>query len=198
MVFPTFRYTVDGKLFYEGGVGQLFYCTFSSIQRRPRPATVCLLLFNSCVFCSERWLNITAKEAFNLYVDGEFVLAENSRNVSAVDSKPLTPVNRLVAVQGINIAAGCPGIVASVTDDFLLTNSTWKCSDVSGGPDWAQLGFDDSSWPSAHQIQKNDGLSSPCVPALPNIPTISSNAWWIWIADTLLEVVYCRGYLGTR
>lgn len=138
-------------------------------------------------------LIITAKEAFNLYIDGVFISLPNTRNVTAPDSYTLSSSNRIIAFQGINIAIGCPGVIASVTGEYLLTNSTWKCSDDSGGQDWALIGFDDSSWPPGVEIKQNDPNSTVC-PELPYMETINTNAYWLWVEDTVIEVVYCRGY----
>ena len=63
-----------------------------------------------------------------------------------------------VSVEAVNTAPGPAALLASLqvtlADGTHLawnTNETWKCSDREQA-DWAQPGFDDTSWQAAHVV----------------------------------------------
>lgn len=110
--------------------------------------------------------------------------------------------SRLIAVAGGEFTQSCPGLLASVTNDFLVTDGSWRCvgpSSYTAG--WNTLGFDDSQWMDTYVIGRNGNVTSPELCAgLAGVPSISANAHWIWttsISDGAPydSPIYCRGYL---
>jgi len=83
------------------------------------------------------------------------------------------------------------GILASTVDGSILTNSSWKCTNVYYDG-WQLVNFDDSSWPSAYAIALHQTLPWTLVPG------IKTNAYWIWTPKYQGGdlVVYCRKDLG--
>lgn len=114
--------------------------------------------------------------------------------MSFTDSIGVSRTARILAFQCINLAEGCPGLIASITDDYLLSNSSWVCSDISGGENWTKIGFDDSDWPNATEYRQNIGDGGECS-NLPIVPTISENAFWVWMEDPIEDTINCRAYL---
>ena len=90
----------------------------------------------------------------------------------------------------INTAPGFAGILASTTDGVILTNSTWRCSNISS-VSWADVDFDDSSWTPAVDIGQN-GVG-PWGP----VSSINGNAMWIWNNRQFTDLtIHCRLDLG--
>lgn len=127
-------------------------------------------------------------------MDGVSVPLLHRNEKDVVDSVLLSLDSRLVAVMAVSSTDNCSAFVASVTDDYLVTNSTWKCSSY-GDHGWQYLGFDDSSWKSA-SILGGNGFNPSC-PNLGSITQISGSAFWIWSrsAPEARGAVFCRGYL---
>lgn len=157
------------------------------------------------IFCEnelERTLNITAKSViYELYIDGISQNLTYSDDWRSAEHISLSSTNRLIAILAADSSEACAGILASVTDNVVVSDNTWKC-DVGPPPRWYQFGFDDSDWPFAYVIGPNGGVTTPeaCRTSLAEIPSISSDANWIWtptIQDTPYydHVVYCRTYL---
>lgn len=147
------------------------------------------------VIGGDLYLTLTAKEAVKLYIDGIPHDIPNERNMSATDTVVMSLTSRILAFQSINLASGCPGIIASVTGDYFLSNSSWKCFEVSGGENWTKIGFDDSQWPPATEHRPNIDEAGGNCSNLPYVPSISENAFWVWMKDTVQDTIYCRGYL---
>ena len=88
------------------------------------------------------------------------------------------------------------GVLASVGDDYLVTDDSWKCT-TGYYDDWMQTSFDDSSWPAAVIVQPN----SPANPYHHLLSAVSTSASWIWtsnfISPNIDPVAYCRGYMRT-
>lgn len=122
-------------------------------------------------------------------------------NWSTADNLIFADNSRLIAVSGGEFTMACPGILASVTNDFLVTNGNWKCSGPPSIAGWNTLGFDDSQWAAAYVIGPNGNVISPELCAgLAGVPSISANAYWIWTASIsdgapFDSPIYCRGYL---
>ena len=76
------------------------------------------------------------------------------------------------------------GILGEFRHSGLVTDATWKCSNVSI-PDWSSVIGDDTTWSDAYALGKN-GIS-PWGP----IAGISDKASWIWTARDDTEV-WCR------
>src|SRR6218665_1263233 len=148
-----------------------------------------------------RNLSISAKSAVQeLYVDGLRINLTFGNNWTVADEIELSNVNRLISVYAVDLTSTCAGILASVTDDYLVTDSKWKCTTITT-PQWYSLGFDDTDWVEAYVIGPNGNVSwpEPCK-VLKEIPAISQNAYWIWTSTILNApyydpVIYCRAYL---
>src|SRR5688572_9412977 len=96
-----------------------------------------------------RSLTIAVKYTrYDLYIDG--VKQDNlncANNWTIPDVISLLQTSRLIAVMAIDTTETCAGIIGSVTDDYLVTDSiNWKCSYIPD-PMWYKLGYDDSYWP---------------------------------------------------
>ena len=91
----------------------------------------------------------------------------------------------------------CPkvvaGMLASIGDDYFVTDRSWKCS-ATYYDNWMLPGYNDSSWPDAVIVLPN----APSNPHHGRRPEISSGASWIWTANFRTSIdtpVYCRGRL---
>lgn len=146
-------------------------------------------------------MNITAKSViYELFVDEIRQNLTHNDDWKTVDGLQLSPHSRLVAILAADSSETCAGILASVTDDYLVTDATWKCV-VGPPPNWYRFELDDSAWPSAYVIGPNGNVTWPdeCK-VLTEIPTVSQNANWIWTptiagAPVYDHAVYCRAYL---
>lgn len=140
-------------------------------------------------------LVITAYERLmELYVDGKLQSLTNGGTWGLPDYIQLQPTNRLIALFAVNLGDPlCGGVLASVYDGSLLTNSEWKCSEFDDD-NWTNLGFNDFSWHNAVEYGSN-GIHSNCSQQQ-SFGEISSNSRWIWTAGLEVDfVAYCRGYL---
>lgn len=163
----------------------------------------CLLGFigEFCETADTKQVTMTAKdELYAAYIDGIPIVLQNGGNWLQTDGLSVSSISRLLAVMAIKLEGTCPGILAFVNDtrgDYLLTNAQWKCSQ-SALVGWSDLGYDDSTWPIATIIHKNENTNDTnCYSQFVEISSISSNAYWIWTDATVKQdvVVYCRGYL---
>ena len=159
---------------------------------------------------NDRILVITSHESLSaVFVDNVEAPIPNANERNVTDSVLVPREARLIAVQAVSTTESCAGFIGSVTNNYLVTNASWKCSEY-GDERWFLLGFDDSSWPHAEEVGRNGD-----VPACPNldeqVPDISVTAHWIWTeqqdpdpvttpvpilrADHVPAAVFCRGYL---
>ena len=102
---------------------------------------------------------------------------------------PLPPAPVQIAVEGADVGI-VAGMLASVSDDILLTDSSWKCTKTLY-TNWTSNTYNDSAWPGAYVIGLN-GLSPWGVR-----PGISIRASWIYTANygqtnAANSPVYCR------
>jgi len=142
---------------------------------------------------------VTVDDILRLYIDGvEITDLPNSEFHDIPDVVNLPCTTRLIGIHGSNGPDGAvAGIVASTDDNYVLTNSSWKCSNVSY-PGWAEVDFDDSAWESALEFGNNGGNGWV------HIPAISSDAEWIWLRqyysdwELMDSNVYCRKRLGKK
>src|SRR6218665_1742468 len=126
-----------------------------------------------------------------LYVDGtEKTGLVNANDWMKADTVDLPWTARVIAVQGTDLHV-VGGILASTDDGSILTDSSWKCTNVLYRG-WQLIGFDDSSWPSAYVISLHQTTPWTLVPG------IKTNAYWIWTPKNKGGdlVVYCRKNLG--
>lgn len=140
------------------------------------------------IICPPGYLSITADNSLRLYFDGvEKTNLPNANGWKKVDCIVLPDNMQVIAVQGTDDGVARAGILCSTTDDYVLTNASWKCTkDYYSG--WESVTFDDSAWPAAYAMGTNQ--KSPWE----FIPGIRDNACWIWTSkyNRKERVVYCR------
>ena len=140
-------------------------------------------------------LVITAYQELQLvYIDGVEQPLISGNIWNQTDSAGFTEMNRLIAVR----AAGdgiCGGILASIGDDYVLTDGNWKCDEYQY-QNWDNLGFDDSSWQFAVEFGSNANGHSSCS-QLRDVANINANAKWIWVPNQEEREIFCRGYIRT-
>lgn len=134
----------------------------------------------------------------DLYIDGVRVNhLPGYANWVVVDSVALKSWTRVIAVRASNVLTASPaGLMASDSLGRVRTNAaTWKCHNalVEG---WNSPDFDDSTWPAAAQIKRNDDPSGLWYGTQPTT-MIHPHAWWIWTwynygTWSTDPVVYCR------
>lgn len=95
-------------------------------------------------------------------------------------------------------ARGQPGLVASLGDDDMLTDSSWKCTSATE-QGWEGDSFDDLHWPNAVVFCNN---SNPIWP-IRSARGVSVKAEWIWTNQPIVNRhVYCRkkfpGVIGPK
>jgi len=144
----------------------------------------------------DRELLITVDNEMELYIDG--VPNPINDDPSAKDWKVTKRVNvpagsRVIAVKATDKGLWA-GLLASVTDDSLLSDGTWKVSTVESDG-WTTPEFDDSNWEPATVLGQH-GMEPWKTRNL-----ISSNAKWIWTATSYYKdmgshVVYFRYRIG--
>ena len=87
---------------------------------------------------------ITVDDDYNLYFDGvEQTDVPNHDDWHNTDSLDLSRYTTMIAVKANNTLSAA-GILASTPDGFLLTNSSWKCSNTLYAQ-WNDVVFDDSA-----------------------------------------------------
>lgn len=148
--------------------------------------------------CQKRNLSVTVDDELRLYIDGiEITGLQNAEDYGKPDLVDLPCTTKLIAVHGSNGPAGdVAGILASTDDNYILTNSSWKCSNVSQ-IGWVEIDFDDSTWIPALEYGHNEDDDDWVL-----VPGISSGAFWIWLRqytsdnDPMDRDVFCRKRLG--
>ena len=136
--------------------------------------------------CSEERFVITVDNDYNLYFDGvEQTDVPDHDDWHNTDSLDLSRYTRVIALRGNN-TLGVAGILASTPDGFILTNSTWKCSNTWYAQ-WNDVVFNDSSWQPAVEIGLNGS------PPWFQISSVHANASWIWNNQGFTDlIIYCR------
>ena len=142
---------------------------------------------------------ITVDNTYELYFDGVQQLnTPNQADWVTTDTVSLPVGTSLIAIVGHNEQDSDGGIIASTSDDSVLTNSRWKCS-YNYTSSWAAVDFDDSSWQGASEIAQNGDKPWGI------IKEISLNARWIWVGGQIGASYYdyygnvavcCRLHLG--
>lgn len=90
----------------------------------------------------------------------------------------LDPLSQVLAVQAASFG-GPAGILASgEKKQFLNTDSRWRCTTETPGVGWKNTNFDDSGWPRAKEIARNDEQT-----VLKLVKLIRQDAFWIWASD---------------
>lgn len=148
-------------------------------------------------------MTITAKSTiYDLFIDGVKQNLRFANNWTVADNVSLSPTNRLIAIMAVDSSEQCAGIIASVTGDFLVTDSSWRCS-PNGEINWQDLGWPDDGWDPAFVMGSNFNVTSPtrCGDVLTGIPEISEDANWLWNSTILNDngeyhqTIYCRAYI---
>ena len=150
--------------------------------------------------CPQRNLTVTVDFYLRLYFDGiEVTDLPNSDVWKQPDVVELPCNTTLITIHGRNDLIYYAAIVASTDDEYILTNSSWKCSNVSQNG-WEEIDFDDSAWMNAIEYAYNG--EDPWGFA----PGISTNASWMWLRqynglpnstyEEMDQEVYCRKRLG--
>jgi hypothetical protein len=110
-----------------------------------------------------------------------------------VRSNTLARSSTLTYISTFQVVAG---ILASVDDDELVTDESWKCT-TRFTVSWMSPSFDDNSWPAAAIAGTNSASDIHKV-----LADIDPKAKWIWTKNnaepTIDSTVYCRGYLGEK
>ena len=57
----------------------------------------------------------------------------------------------MIAVKVVNDGSVDVGLLATIDDDEIVTDSSWKCSAVLH-ENWASVHYDDSAWPAATEL----------------------------------------------
>ena len=126
---------------------------------------------------------INCDDKMELYADGIQIGKDNGKwFMSKIYKIPAT--TKVVAIHGFNIG-GPAGIIGSFSTG-LVTDSSWRCTNKKY-PKWQSPEFDDSAWPGAETVRRNDKLKGPA---------ISKEAKWIWTSRNTDMKVYCRNSLG--
>ena len=90
----------------------------------------------------------------------------------------LDPLSQILAVQAASFG-GRAGLLASgEKNQSLNTDSRWRCITESPGIGWESANFDDSRWPRAREIARNDEET-----VLKLVKLIRQDAFWIWASD---------------
>src|SRR6218665_2459484 len=97
--------------------------------RLPLEPIVCFCDLNIVELRSETLVTTAYERLMELYIDGHLQSLTNGATWYIQDYIQLQPTNRLIALHAANLANPlCAGVLASVHDGSLLTNSEWKCS----------------------------------------------------------------------
>ena len=124
-----------------------------------------------------------------VYIDG----------VSPPDGNPSTSnlgmynISQTASVLAIQATNNKNQFLVSSDDGWILTNSTsWRCVAQVTSSTWNQMDFDDSRWPNAVELGRNDGSYADTV-----VPGIHPDAAWISASNlTISANIYCRFYFG--
>ncbi|ESO06577.1 hypothetical protein HELRODRAFT_160760 [Helobdella robusta] len=103
-------------------------------------------------FVLSRNLSITVDNVLvEFYVNGVPVNVAtyfpNANDWTVFDTYTLTTGATLLAVKSHN-SGGFSGLMAKTADNYILTNSSWKCTNNSYDG-WYEVDYDDSFWPDA-------------------------------------------------
>lgn len=92
----------------------------------------------------------------------------------------------VLAFKAINDGGTPYGILASASSG-IVTDETWKCSDVEQAG-WHKFGFNDSTWHQARVI----GPYGDQTWSTGDFRDINTSAKWIWASSGTTAAAYCR------
>ena len=145
-------------------------------------------------------LNVRCDDFAKVYVDG--ILVGGTKSLQKVWTGKISNDAHLIAVACENV--GGPGGLLVSMEDFLVSNTKWKCSRTAEKRrDWYKLDFNDSTWNSSYKIADNDGSIWQVEPFWKQVD-FPVSAQWIWAdeqwerlpANSLRETIYCRRKTG--
>jgi hypothetical protein len=159
---------------------------------------------SACKTCDPLTLNITADDGLmELYIDGVPVnpIPPPQIGWGLAKSIPIAAESKVVAVKSNDTAQVVASNLASIGYNYLLTDSSWKCS-ATYTPGWMTTVPNPvvSSWSPAVANELNPGSPFIHTP----VSGISPIASWIWTRNSgyggtsIDPVVYCRGNLPTN
>jgi len=145
------------------------------------------------IFTEGNNLSITADNTIvQLFFNGNVV--PNSQltyrtTLRLVDTVPLPDTTSVIAVTAWNNVGGS-GVYGSDTNNYILTNSAWKCTtNLQTSNSWTTVTYDDSSWPKA--VSYNRSYNVIGVPA--TLYKVNLLAEWIWtelVGNN--QTIFCR------
>jgi hypothetical protein len=138
-------------------------------------------------------LSITAQDEVEVYFDDQPQDVNRDPIAKKWESVKVVRIPngaRVLAVKATNYGKN-PGLLASVTGDRLLTDSTWKLTTSKPTNDWTSVAFNDAHWKYATVKAIHGGA-----PWNRKIDKISNNAYWIWADTDEYMEVYFRIRLG--
>ena len=148
----------------------------------------CISKSNLKIICpgSNRTLTCITAWNTNFYFDGvqkypSTTARHDSRNTSTI---PFSGDLQVIGIKSTNTFNSYHGIIASTDDDYILTNSTWKCRNKLH-ENWADVNYNDSHWQNATNFSVTYNRS-----------VIRNQAQWIWTINWSDDTVYCRLCLG--
>lgn len=147
--------------------------------------------------CQPMVLSITADDGLlELYIDGVDLLTglpppPNNWQYANVFNIPAG--SKLIAVKSRDIYGTAGGLLASVNNDYFVTDKSWFCR-ADFIANWMMPPVADVYWPQAVETDTNPGF-----PHTTAVAGISPQAKWIWTAKyaspNIDSPVYCRGFL---
>jgi hypothetical protein len=110
-----------------------------------------------------------------LFIDGQPITVAHSHDWSVVKTVSLPYNTQVIAVKATDYGV-VAGILASTTDNSMISNQGWKCTaNHVPASNWMSTTYDDSAWPAAVVSYRN--LNAP---TWGTVNGISTSASWIW------------------
>ena len=140
-------------------------------------------------------MTIQADDVGTVYIDGKLAITTKRRAQTKIS---FSSNSRLIAVNVLDdglMEIGFIGFIAETTSG-IVTDESWKCVAYSPPNKWAQLDFDDSSWPNAHPYVMNNFNIMMSLFFTP----FKNAEWWIKaeqmsIVSMRMSQIYCRKHL---
>ena len=110
-----------------------------------------------CVIGSGRLLTYIATDVSSVYFDGR---EQQVFGMESGDWKNGYTIQVPSDLQVIGIKSNATpstwsgnfGIIAWTNDDYILTNSSWKCTNQVPGTSWTDVCYDDTNWQTASEV----------------------------------------------
>lgn len=137
-------------------------------------------------------IHITIITEGTIYIDGEININLPDAEGGTIGEIFIDSVIQIIAVKGSTNLGSVAGIIASSTDDSIVTDSTWKCTNVEE-EGWMDIDYNDAAWPTAVPVEETD------LKMYGRDKKFGSRAKHIWTAkktDSYDQTVYCRAFFG--